>query len=338
MRLRIFVRRAVTLTAFALTVLLTPPIPARPATAESTLLSRPLAGSAQLRGFATIIESGIIPQWPVELLAARATPCAAPSCAQWQQLERTLFHAGEWLASFPQTALRFDAAMGLSQIRQTVDSDALRVAFKRARTVADRDNDHPHRRFWIPGFRSPARDTSQWEVPTDNRQRVNTNRVVSEALHCAENGWRPQTMHYVCGPMRDDGGYQTTHALWALYIAHQNGCVSAADFDACARELQSELRAYQPASLEPHATLDIDLYAERLLTLVLSGDPDRIVNAWAANLTGLQAPDGSWGVPAVGEEPYYRYHATMVVTWALAEWYRRLVGHPDARPAAAALR
>ena len=333
MRLRNFVCSAVTLAALVFTASLTPAAPPQPTPDDSTQLSRPLAGTAQLRGFATIIESGSIPQWPVELLAAApATPCAPPSCTQWQQLERSLFHAGEWLATFPQTALRFDAAMGLSQIRQTVDSDGLRVAFKRARTVADRDNDHPHRRFWIPGFRSPARDTSQWEVPTDSSRRVNSNRVVSEALHCAENGWRPQTMHYVCGPMRDDGGYQTTHALWALDIAHRNGCVSGADFAACVRELQSELRTHQPASLEAHATLDIDLYAERLLTLVLSGYPDRIVNQWAANLTGLQGADGSWGVPAVGEEPYYRYHATMVATWALAEWYRRLVGHPDVRP------
>lgn len=329
-----FVWRAATLAALTLAARAAPADPPRPTTAGSTLLSRPVEGTAKLSGLATVMESDVVPQWPVELMPpANGAPCTAPSCTEWQQLERALFRAGEWLASFPQTALRFDAAMGLSQIRQTVDSDALRVAFKRARTVADRDNDHPHRRFWIPGFHAPARDTSQWEVPSDGSQRVNTNRVVSEALHCAENGWRAQTMRYVCGPMRDSGGYQTTHALWALHIAHQNGCIAEADFDACARALQSELRTYQPTTLEPHATLDIDLYAERLLTLVLSGYPDPVVNDWAADLIHLQGRDGSWGVSANSEEPYYRYHATMVVSWALAEWCRRLVGHPEVRPA-----
>jgi hypothetical protein len=297
------------------------------------LLSRPANGSAKFRGLATAITAGVVVQWPVELTPVEAArkACAGTACSEWQRLEQVLNRAAQWMAGFPPEQLRFDAAVVLSQIRKSVDSIPLRIAFKRARAFADHDNDHPQRRFWIPQFHTPAKYTSQWPVPTDGQQRVNSNRVLHEALYCPEYGWRQETMRYVCGPMRDDGGYQTTHALWALTIAYRNGCIAKADFEPCARALQRELVDKQPAVLEPRATLDIDLYAERLLQPVLSGYPDPIVNQWAHVLIGLQGADGSWGVPAAGEDPYYRYHTTMMCTWALAEWYRRVVGHPEVR-------
>jgi hypothetical protein len=208
----------------------------------------------------------------------------------------------------------------------------LRTAFERARPLADHDDDNPQRRFWVPDFTAPPEHTSRWKVPVNPGERVNTNRVLGEALFCKENGWRADTMRYLCGPMRDDGGYQTTHALWALSIAHAYGCVGGAAYEACARSLQQELVAKQPATFEPQATLDIDLYAERLQHVVVTGYPDPIVNQWAHRLLELQGADGSWGIVKQGEDPYYRYHTTFISTWALAEWYRRLVAHPDLRP------
>jgi hypothetical protein len=90
--------------------------------------------------------------------------------------------------------------------------------------VADADADHPHRRFWLSDFRSPAGETSQWQVSPDV-ERAEPDLVLSEALHCTENGWRSQTTAYVCGPMRDAGGYQSTRALWAVTIARDRGCL-----------------------------------------------------------------------------------------------------------------
>ena len=94
--------------------------------------------------------------------------------------------------------------------------------------------------------------------PVGRARRAATHQVVTEALFCAEHGWRPQTEAYACGPMRDEGGYHSTHAA-------------------------DEAR-------------------------------------WAGSIVDSQDDDGSWGVPVDGEDPYHRYHATMISAWALAEW------------------
>src|SRR5262249_14793580 len=200
----------------------------------AAVLPRPGDGAVSFTGLAGPIEAGTIPKWPVQLtpsLSARVF-CLL-GCSQWRQLDLALERAAQWLAAFPDTALRFDAALILAMTRQSVDSPSLHAAFERARSVADRDQDNPQRRFWPPDVTVTAEHPSRWPVPTDAGQRVNTNRVVAEALFCKENGWRADTMRYVCGPMRDDGGYQTTHALWALFLAHRNGCVSETDYELC---------------------------------------------------------------------------------------------------------
>jgi len=284
--------------------------------------SKPLAsGTVTQEGGTTIVATPHLRRWPVQL--DPAVQCAPAGCTQREQLEMTLNRAAQWLAAFPESELRFDAAVGLNRIRQIVDSDALRRAFEQARVVADRDADHPQRRFWNPGFTVPAEQTSRWAVPTDG-SRVNPNRVLDEALHCAHNGWRRETMQYACGAMRDAGGYQTVHALWAVDIASRNGCVAAADLTPCVAALQAELKQHQPSELQPKATLDIDLFAERLLFLMLTGEASPLVDHWAKTLLQLQATDGSWGVATDNEPPYYRYHATNAATWALAEWFRRV--------------
>jgi hypothetical protein len=313
----------------------TPPAASPAAPSRSgTLPSPPTQGTTSLTGLAHVITAHVEPQWPVELSASRILRwrCALRHCSEWERLDIALERAAEWMAAFPPQSLRFDAAMALIMTRKTVDSAALRSAFERARSVADRDDDNPQRRFWTPNFTAPPEHTSRWIVPTAPGTRVNTNRVVAEALFCKENGWRPETMRYLCGPMRDEGGYGTTHALWALDLAHRNGCVTADAYEGCAADLQRELAGTQPSPFEPRTTLDIDLYAERLLSTVRTGYPNAVVDQWARTLLALQGPDGSWGVPAAQEDPYYRYHATMVATWALAEWYRRLVEHPELVP------
>ncbi|HKA92301.1 MAG TPA: hypothetical protein VKE97_00760, partial [Acidimicrobiia bacterium] len=58
--------------------------------------------------------------------------------------------AAPWLAGFPKEDLSFDAAIMLSQLRRTIDGEALTRAFETARVVADHDDDNPQRRFWMP--------------------------------------------------------------------------------------------------------------------------------------------------------------------------------------------
>jgi hypothetical protein len=280
-------------------------------------LVRGAAADTPPRHLDAIVRSAAPPTFPVELATADAAPGS-----DWRRLEHAVVRAARWLAAFPPDDLRFDAAVVLTMIRRTVDDDDLRRAFAASRAVADRDDDNPQRRFWMPEFRSPPEHTSRWAVPTEAGARVNTNRVVAEALHCAENGWRPETQAYACGPMRDGGGYQTTHALWALDLARRSGCVSEADFRPCARALQDELAA-APVALAPARTLDVDLYAERLVMLVTTGYATATLGERVHVLVGLAGDDGSFGVAGTDEPAYYRYHATALATWALVEWFRR---------------
>jgi hypothetical protein len=260
------------------------------------------------------------PPWPIEL-----APDLPAGTTRRARAERAVSRAAEWMAAFPAAELRFDAAVILAGIRRTVDGDALRRAFAAARPVADHDGDNPQRRFWIAGFESPRQHTAAWRVPAAGEARANTNRPVAEALHCARNGWRPETTAYVCGPMRDGGGYHTAHGLWALALARENGCVTDAASRSCVGALAEELIAAQPATLAPATTLDMDLYAERVMVLAYAGTAVPRLDDWIDALLERQAADGSWGVPARDEPPYHRYHATGVSAWALAEWMRRAV-------------
>jgi hypothetical protein len=66
--------------------------------------------------------------------------------------------------------------------------------------------------------------------------------------------------------------------------------------------------------------LSVDLYAERLLALVLAGERGADVDAWASHLLERQSADGAFGSSGPDDPPYFRYHATMASAWALAEW------------------
>jgi hypothetical protein len=251
---------------------------------------------------------------PAATIAATTEPDPRP------QTRPAIDRAASWLAAFPVDRLRFDAAVGLAAIRRRVDGAALRVAWKRARSVADRDPDNPLRRFFDETYSVPVTSTSRWKVPGPGQPRVNVNRVVVEALFCDENGLRPETLAYATGPMRDGGGYQTTHAVWALVLARDRDCLPRADFLRLAGPLLRELREAQPPAPARDGALAVDLFAERLLMLLLAGGRDARVDAWAAALRKAQGADGGFGTAAPEEAPFYRYHATLVSAWALAEW------------------
>lgn len=227
--------------------------------------------------------------------------------------------SAKWMAAFPTEQLKYDSAVGLSQLLKLTDSPDLRAAHAHARSVADRDSDHPHRRFFDSAAKVPKSAVTSWAV-TDPK--INLNRVVDEALWCDVHGLRPATVTYAGGAMRDGGGYRSTHALWALVIARERGCLDVKAFDKASAAVRAELRKTQPAEPGP-GTMDVDLYSERLLFLLLAGEHDAVLEGWAKKLAARQNDDGSWG--SAGERPYEQFHATMVATWALvvSSSYRR---------------
>jgi hypothetical protein len=235
------------------------------------------------------------------MLALTLLLCATP-------LERS----AEWMAKFPVDELGFDAAVGLSQVLKLSDSPALRAAFERARSVADRDADHPQRRFWDAGVQVTKAAVATWDVSDIH---VNLNRPLDEALWCDVHGLRPVALRFIAGSMRDGGGYRSTHALWALVVARDRGCLDADSFARASAQVRAELRRAQPGEPGPK-TADLDLYGERLLFLRLAGERDAELDGWAAKLLNRQNTDGSWG--ATADRPYAQYHATLVATWALA--------------------
>jgi len=284
----------------------------------------------------TVLRRGVEVQWPVAIgpVVAAEQACKEGYCLPGDALALTFGRAARWIVQFSDEP-RPDAAIGLSQIQRLVDNDDLRRASDAARAVSDRSPDDPQRRLWLPDFRSAAEHTSRWTIP-GAAGRVDSSLVISEALHCSENGWRAETTAYVCGAMRDGGGGETARGLWALTIARANGCLGDPASD-CAGELQKELAKAQPAKLEAPAVLDIDLYAERMLMLLLSGYDNAGLHAWGRSLVALQLADGSWGTIA-DEEPHRRYRATVVSTWALAEWLRYLAEHRGEVPLLGALK
>ncbi len=235
-----------------------------------------------------------------------------------QATRESVRRASSWLAAFPEADLRFDAAIGLHYIRRVVDSATLREAWHKAKVVADRDDDHPMHRFWDPKHPARRERVHGWQAPKPGDSRANVNRVVVEALYCDVHGLRNETLEYLCGPMRDGGGYHTTHALWALLIARDRGCVEEDVFLDTTLAMQQELLDAQPHRLVPKKTLDIDLYAERTLMLALSGYGGDRADSFVQELIRCQSGDGGWGVVAENEPPYYRYHATMTSAWALS--------------------
>jgi hypothetical protein len=258
-------------------------------------------------GYPGIVTRGLV------VLLVSAAACKQDPAPVVSPIDR----AAAWMAAFPTEQLRFDAAIVLTAIGTRTDD--LRIAAEHARVVADRDLDNPLRRAFDDAYRAGPASTSGWPVPAAGEPRVNVNRVVAEALHCRENGLRPETIAYATGPMRDGGGYHTTHAVWALVFARDRGCLPG--FDAAVAPLLDELRAAQPAAPDRPA-LALDLFAERLLMLELAGAHDAAIDGWVARLAEAQSADGSFGELAAGENPYLRFHATMMATWALVEHER----------------
>ncbi|MBW2703524.1 MAG: hypothetical protein JRF33_22125 [Deltaproteobacteria bacterium] len=229
-----------------------------------------------------------------------------------------LARAATWMAVFPVEDLRFDAAIGTDALVKLGHKE-FEAAFQRARIVAERDDDNPMLRFLHAEFVAPVEAVRRWKAPGEGEKRINTNRPLIEALHCDRHGLRPETLAYIAGPMRDDGGYQTSHAAWALRLAKDRACMDAERFEALVRDFTVEIHKAQSRPFAPKRHLDVDLYAERIWALELLGQA--VEEEWISVLLKQQRPDGSFGVMGeTDERPYYRYHGTMASAWALGLW------------------
>lgn len=263
---------------------------------------------------ALLLTTGCKPQTPAKATSARVNQSPAAAVDR----------AGLWMSAFPQKALRFDAAIGLHHILQRYQTPSLKKAYNRALQQANRDDDNPMRRFWLSTFVSPSKVLQGWSAPGQGESRVNVNRVVSEALHCRRHAVRQQTLDYIVGPMRDLGGYHTTHGLWALVLARQRGCLEAKTFRKLATPLVEEIYRHQPAQGPERTTEAVDIFAERFLMVVLAGaeEPQLLrqkpLGRWAEHLLGIQQEDGRWGYD--GGVSYRDFHATLLASWALLEW------------------
>ena len=244
-----------------------------------------------------------------------------------------------FLSSFSEDELGYDAAVGMHYINQTCAIDPadhaakhwLDLAYKNAMARAAMDNDHPSQRLWNSSFTACASSSSS--LLSDLRtykissRRINPNRILLAALECAacthNRRMHAEAVEYLCSGMRDNGGYQTTHAMWALVIARDNRCDVSAK---CMRDIRDEILYFQ-RSQPPFfsSTLDVDLFAERLLMLALAHHPNATeLQQWGAILASAQQPNGKFGVSStpLGENLYYSYHSTFVSTWALCAVYK----------------
>ena len=117
-----------------------------------------------------------------------------------EEVDEALGRSASWARSYPEP-LAFDAHLSSYAIA-TLSKHPDWVALDAERRPAQPDTDHEHTRFWDPAATLDRAYVHRWTAPTDG-SRINPNRVVTEALYCADHGLRPQTLSYLCGPMRD---------------------------------------------------------------------------------------------------------------------------------------
>lgn len=260
----------------------------------------------------TVPSPEITPASVRTLVAHDCEPCDLP-----QRVDHALIKLAPFLADWPGDR-RFDAAIAVHEIREVVDHPDLVRAWAINRPIADRDDDHPHRRLWVEF--EPAEPTNRWTMPTDRKPSVNN--LISEAIWCDRFPIRPEVLQYYSTDMLDDGGYWSTHAGWALALVKERDCIDDERFAELSAPILADVLRHQPRVLAPETVADVDLFAERLNALIWLGHRGPEIDASVEQLLLLQLDDGSWGEPTEEQTPYYGYHAAFVSGWALTEWIR----------------
>ncbi|RME25332.1 MAG: hypothetical protein D6806_08040 [Deltaproteobacteria bacterium] len=251
--------------------------------------------------------------------SARRRSRPTPSGGTLQELKRRVLKALERSTSFiasQQGLLRYEAAVAIRLAYASSGVEQLEKLLPLADRIAASDPDNPQRRFFSSEFEADRRSIQGWVPP--ERGRMNTNRPIIEALWCDRYPMRRDTLLYIGGNMRDGGSYGSTHALWALILARQKGCIDEQTFRRLSGPIVDELVSAQPR-LCPAGATGLDIYAERALFLALAGYKKQH-HHWLNQILKRQSADGGFGLPQGKNQYYVRIHATLVATWYMAEW------------------
>lgn len=249
--------------------------------------------------------------WP--FLACAVPPEPAPPTREARARE-AVEQALRWMedhADEPRSKL--DVAIGLSAVAALLPTPTAEGLRDRLVPVHDRSGD-PRRRLYDPAHR--LAEPPPASVGADGRP--NPNAALVEALHCPEWPLRSETLAAVCGPLRDGGGYGSTHAAWIVAEAVERGCVPRAE--TCAEAMVAELTGPWPPLA---ATLDRDLLCERVAFGLRAGAPPEAFDGAVDAILHAQGADGGFAVPAEGEPAWWAWHATLACAWGLAAWAAR---------------
>jgi hypothetical protein len=243
----------------------------------------------------------------------RPLPCAA-ACERAERARIAVDRAIGWLDDAqddPAVPMNIDAVTAVTEVARTFRSarlDALAVAL---RTELDRPGE-PRRRLYTPDARLAENPSTWW---TATGPEVGPNQVLVEVLYCPEWGLRAETVTWLCGPLRDDGGRGSTHAAWFLSLAVDAGCLTRSA--TCLDALADELRAGAAVERPLESPVERDLLGEQILFGLVAGvDPASLASA-VDRLIAVQQPDGAFGPP-----DKITAHATLVAAWGLTGWIR----------------
>ena len=229
----------------------------------------------------------------------------------------------EAICKIPEQNLRHDTATGLSHVRRVIWWKDLDGCFDRIKKRAFKDHDNPLNVLIDPSYRGPISIDSilKSRLPKPGEKRINVNRILSRAAHCKKNTFTDPAFAYTTGPMRDSGGFHSTHAIWALIILKERGCRTGPKLDKAILDLRKELSDAQKKGLDPKTTRNIDLYAERIMCLAMSGESPESLAPFVEKLMATQRKDGLFATPTE-KQKHWLLHCTTVSVWALAEFLK----------------
>ncbi len=254
---------------------------------------------------------------------SRAKPRARRVVSAPQTLARRVkaaIHRGiQALCRVPETQLRYDTALSLVMVRKRLFWPELEPCYARIKARALKDDDNPMNVLIDPAAARPidAHALQRLPIPKAGQARTNVNHIVIRAVHCRRFPVPRKVFAYLIGPMRDHGGYHSTHALWSLLMMRRQGCGDRAEVERAVASLRQELQDALTKQPAMSTTPSIDLNAERILFLVESGVAVDRLSGPVQRLLAAQRPDGVFATSREERAPW-RVHATSVSVWALS--------------------
>lgn len=252
-------------------------------------------------------------------------PTPVASAPLPQRVKKSIRLGIQALCRFEDKDLRHDTAMVLTLVRKILFWPELEPCYARIKTQALKDHDHPLNVLIDSGYAKNVdlERIRRLPIPEAGQKRTNVNHIVFRAAHCPKVPFPDKAFAYLVGPMRDNGGFHSTHAMWALLMMRSQGCGQRAKVEKAVASLRDELTKALNASGEMKSTRGIDLNAERILFLVQSGVRVDALSGPVQKLLSAQRPDGAFAAP---QEKRRRWllHATTVSVWALSAVWAKL--------------